>query len=481
MIEFLLNQEPVRVDDSQADLTVLEYLRNQRHLTGTKEGCASGDCGACTAVLGSIHGDTIEYRHFNSCITFLGAIHGKQLITVDHLKQKGKLHATQKAMVDHHGSQCGFCTPGFIMSLFALQKDGDSKWGETEQKHKIDEYLAGNLCRCTGYRPIIDAAKDVLSQDVGDQYDAAAADTAQTLTDIGSAVDNKNFFLPDSAEGLAEILSKNPGTRLLGGGTDLALEVTQQLRSLEKIAYVGNITELKQISEADGEIRIGSAVDLLELELHLGNRFPELVTLLHRFGSRQVRGQATIGGNIANASPIGDLPPVLIALNASLELQDVGGRRCIPVEDFFLDYRVTALASGEFIREIIIPVSDAGSNLKIYKISKRIEDDISAVCLACQIAVADGVIQSASMAFGGMAAIPKRAAECERCLAGKPFSAATLDAAQEALSRDFQPIDDVRASATYRLQVAKNLLQRLRLELSEPDALTQVASVNHGY
>ena len=480
MIQFLLNNEVVRIADERADMTVLEYLRERRQLWGTKEGCASGDCGACTVVLGVAGNGKMEYINCNSCIMFLGSLHGKQLITVEHLKNEESLHPVQQAMVDYHGSQCGFCTPGFVMSLFALYKNSDHDQSVAARKKATEEYMGGNLCRCTGYKPIIEAAVESTGELRQDQFTEMDSQTRQLLGAAETAENcgTDNYHLPNSCKELCEILNHQPGARLLGGGTDLALEVTQQLKAIENIIYLGNVSELRDVVKNTGHYEVGAAVSLNDFNNLIKDDYPELSGLLLRFGSRQIRNLGTVGGNIANASPIGDLPPVLIALDAELTLQSVTGKRSVKIEDYFVDYRQTVLQENEFVRSVQFPRADSDHQLKIYKISKRIDDDISAVCIAFCIQLDNDIVKSVRIACGGMAAIPKRARECENALTGNPLDTTTISAAQQALELDFQPIDDVRASAGYRMQVTRNLLTRLRIELTGPSVNTQVTG--HG-
>jgi len=478
MIQFLLNNTPVSYQMERPDLTVLDYLREYRYLRGTKEGCASGDCGACTAVLVEQGEHGLEYRNFNSCITFLGSLHGRQLITVEHLKHNDRLHPVQQAMVDQHGSQCGFCTPGFVMSLFSLYKT--SQTGRiTNHEENIKEYLSGNLCRCTGYFPIVRAAEQSLTDPEPDQFNHASAKISDILANISDQPDSEpaNFHAPTSVRELSRLKNDCPNARLLAGGTDLALEVTQQHRDLHEIIYLGRVPELRAFNRTETRIEIGATVTLDRLDIELGDDFPELRALLKRFGSRQIRNLGTVGGNIANASPIADITPVLIAMNATCVLESIEGQREMPLEAYFLGYRQTELKANEFIRCVHLPVPAENARLKICKISKRMDDDISAVCLAALIHMEDGITTGIRMTLGGMAAIPKRAIRCEAALLDQSLEPEVIEQAKLALVRDFQPITDVRASAAYRIEVAKNLLDRLRIELSENPPVTRIGQL----
>ncbi|KPC28359.1 Xanthine dehydrogenase [Pseudomonas syringae pv. cilantro] len=480
MIQFLLNQELKTERSLNPNMTVLTYLREQAHKPGTKEGCASGDCGACTVVVGELHSDAhgqqqLRYRSLNSCLTFVASLHGKQLISVEDLKHQGQLHSVQKAMVECHGSQCGFCTPGFVMSLFALQKN--SRDADAHQAH---EALAGNLCRCTGYRPILAAAEQSCSQRVPDQFDQRQAQTIERLRAItpeqtGELNDGeKHCLIPLTVADLADLYQANPQARLLAGGTDLALEVTQFHKPLPAMIYVGQIAEMKRVERFEDRLEIGAATPLTDCYAALKVEHPDFGELLQRFASLQIRNQGTLGGNIGNASPIGDSPPLLIALGAQIVLRKGATRRTLALEDYFIDYKVTARQESEFIEKIIVPTANPQQTFRAYKVSKRLDDDISAVCAAFCLTIEDGVIREARVAFGGMAAIPKRAAACERALLGEPWSNETVEQACAALSEDFTPLSDFRASKEYRLLSAQNLLRKYFIEVQQPAVATRV-------
>ncbi|MVW75605.1 xanthine dehydrogenase small subunit [Pseudomonas xionganensis] len=477
MIQFLLNRELRTEHALDPNVTVLQYLREHVGKTGTKEGCASGDCGACTVVVGELDGEKVRYRTLNSCLTFVASLHGKQLISVEDLKHEGKLHGVQQAMVDCHGSQCGFCTPGFIMSLFALQKNSNGY-----DKGQTLEALAGNLCRCTGYRPIIDAAEQACCQKQPDQFDAFEAETLAQLKAIAPRETaelnsgDKRCLLPLTVADLADLYAANPEARLLAGGTDLALEVTQFHRELPVMIYVGHIESMKRIEITDSSIEIGAAAALSDCYEALASEYPDFGELLHRFASLQIRNQGTLGGNIGNASPIGDAPPLLIALGAQIVLRKGNTSRSLPIEDYFLDYKVTARQEAEFIEKIIVPRQQAAQTFRAYKVSKRLDDDISAVCAAVNLQIEAGVVRDARIAFGGMAAIPKRASACEAVLSGGTFNQALIERACSALADDFTPLSDFRASKEYRLLTAQNLLRKFFLELNAPEVETRVTA-----
>ena len=477
-IQFLLNNEAVILDNVDPNMTVLQYLREVRLSSGTKEGCASGDCGACTVVLAELsanNANELTYKSINSCITFVGSLHGKQIISVEHLKQDKNLHHVQQAIVDNHASQCGFCTPGFVMSTFALHKTNDSPTREEAIKA-----LAGNLCRCTGYRSIIDAAMTPSSQMLDDSFAKNYSQTINQLTKIQKAENvellgsKKQYFAPKNVSELSRKILKKPQATLVAGGTDLALSVTQNLVSIEELVYLGDVFELNQIDEDENEMIIGSAVPYTQFSPVLEKEYPELGEMIERIGSKQIRNTGTLGGNIGNASPIGDMPPALIALGAEMTLQCGEQQRKVLVEDYFVGYKKTILAESEFIREIFIPKSKETQLLKLYKISKRFDDDISAVLAAIFIEIDSGKVKTIRIAFGGMAEIPKRAKNCELALLSKTFNQENITLAQQALSKDFKPMTDVRASEEYRMKVAQNLIQKCYLELTQKNIETRV-------
>lgn len=480
MIQFILNHTLVQFKEFRADTTLLDYLRLDANLKGSKEGCASGDCGACSVVIANLSKnqqgeDKLEYKTINSCIYLLGSLHGKQVITVDGLSNKlnaskdKHLHPVQQAMVEQHASQCGFCTPGFVMSIFAM-----SKQNRKYNREEIVKSLDGNLCRCTGYRPIIDAAQIVLNNDSmrkdSVDFEQQQLKVIEKLKAIKSDAKNKlyidkHFLIPQSITELSSLLEKNPNFKLLAGGTDLVLDITQRLKKQDEIIYLGYVKELSEIAVNDNEIMIGAAATYQESIEVLSKEYPELEKFLDRIGSLQIRNVATIGGNIANASPIGDMPPVLLALNAQLSLQKGTTIRQVSMDDFYTAYKQTVLQAGEFIRCIHIPRFQSNHYFNVYKISKRHADDISAVCAAFYLDVVKGKVLSARIALGGMAATVLRAKNTENIILNQLLNNKTLEKAKEAIIEDFDPLDDVRASRDYRLKVAQNILQKLFVDI----------------
>ncbi len=487
-IRFLLNDEEVSLADLNPNTTVLQYLRQQLGKVGTKEGCASGDCGACTVVLGEVSkglskellsADEIHYKAVNACIALLPSLHGKQLITVEDLQHKGQMHSVQQSMVDQHGSQCGFCTPGFVMSLFALNKNHELP----PTRQQTTEALGGNLCRCTGYRSIIDAA--MTAEKRPDQFDSRSAITIKRLqaiaddssdTTIELSGDGCRSFSPQSVSELAHLIETYPEARLVAGGTDLCLQITQSLDQFDTLISTLDVAELCQVERSEEGFTIGAAATYSQFAKPLSQQYPEWGAMIERLGSLQIRNLGTLGGNIANASPVGDMPPVLIAMGATLCLRKGERIRQLAIEDFFLDYKQTALEAGEFIQSIFIPSVSDRTHLKIYKVSKRFDDDISAVLAVIKLQLKDNIVSTIDIAFGGMAAIPKRAVKCEAALREQQWNEATIERAAAALSEDFTPLSDARASSQYRLQVAQNLLRRAYLEINNPDVVTQVVT-----
>ena len=477
-MQFMLNQTPITLQEYAPDTTLLEFLRTEVVQRGTKEGCASGDCGACTVVIAEPEGDQLRYRSINSCITYLGAVDGCQVITVEGLSSSSEaLHPAQQVMVDHHASQCGFCTPGFVMSLFAMMHQPL----KTPSQASIYEALGGNLCRCTGYRPIMDAAKALLLSELPDLFTDKEAEQLQRLkqwqkekapsTFTLTSTDSAFFASPKSIKSLIKLLDEHPDARIVAGSTDLALETTQQLSTLPKLIYTGHVAEMRVLEDHPDTLEIGAAVTYSEAETMLTKTFPALSHLLHRLGSLQVRNQGTLGGNIANASPIGDMPPVLLALDARLRIRNAQGVTEIPINEFFTGYRQTRLTTGSVIESIILPKLSDHSFFRIYKLSKRLDDDISAVCLALHLRLDGNRIIDARLGLGGMAAIPARAYQAESALIGKDFISDELHEAQMALSAEFSPLSDVRASAEYRMKSVQNLLLRATLERQSNQSL----------
>jgi len=438
-VTFLLNGETVQVE-ADATRTLLDWLREDRGLCGTKEGCNEGDCGACTVMVSDADGA----RALNACILFMPQLHGKVVRTVEGISAPdGSMHPVQEAMVTHHGSQCGFCTPGFIASMAV---------GHSTGRTDHDDVLAGNLCRCTGYAPIIRAAKA-----------AEAAPIAPWLEETLPAVEAQSYA-PESLDELATWYAANPNATLIAGATDVGLWVTKQLRDLPQVAFLNRCNELRNSTVGEDKITFGAAVTMTDVMAVLRDHHPSYAEMVRRYGSEQVRNAATIGGNIANGSPIGDNPPALITLGATLHLRHGDAARDVPLEDFFIAYGKQDRAAGELVTGVTLPKS--APDLRCYKISKRFDQDISAVCGCFNITVADGQVTAARIAFGGMAGTPHRAEAVEAALIGQPWTAETVAIAAEKFSDDYTPMSDMRASAAYRLEVAENLLHRYFAERS---------------
>ncbi len=464
-IAFLLNGRNVALTGIDPRTTALDWLRDTQGLTATKEGCNEGDCGACTVLVTDDQGT----RAVNACILFLPQLHGRALRTVEGIAgPDGTLHPVQQAMVDHHGSQCGFCTPGFIAQMAANHLNGDTD-------HETG--LSGNLCRCTGYAPILRAARAAAAAPVPDWMLADAAHGAQPfpgseLSSGGEVHAERGgrggqtaplaAHRPQTADELAELYAAHPDATLVAGATDVGLWVTKQNRALGRMIFLSGVSDLAQITETDDRITIGAGVTIARLIPLMDRLHPSFAAMLKRYGSPQVRAVATIGGNIANGSPIGDAPPALIALGATLHLRHGATCRDLPLEAFFLDYGRQDRRPGEFVEAVSIPRQP--DHLRVYKISKRFDQDISAVCGAFHIAVTDDRVTEARIAFGGMAGTPKRAAHVEAALIGQPWDGETLGRASAAFAQDFTPLSDMRATAAYRLTIAANLLRRYHAE-----------------
>ncbi|OWJ68437.1 xanthine dehydrogenase small subunit [Inquilinus limosus] len=477
-VRFLLGDELREIRTVDPTLTVLDWLRIEERRTGTKEGCAEGDCGACTVVVGRLDGDRVRYEPVNACIRFLATLDGCQLLTVEHLKAAdGALHPVQQAMVDCHGSQCGFCTPGFVMTLFALYRT-DPAPGEG----RIDDALAGNLCRCTGYAPIVAAGERMyqLGAPGADRFAAAETETVKRLQDLEDeetvAVGDgaRRFYAPATKSAFAALLLEHPDATIVSGATDVGLWVTKQQRVLPAVIYTGRVNDMRGIRETKDGFEIGAAVTYAEAIGPLGRAYPDLGELIRRIGAEQVRAVGTIGGNIANGSPIGDMPPALIAAGATLVLRRGDERRSLPLEEFFIAYGRQDRKPGEFVESIRLPKLWPGDRFRAYKITKRFDQDISAVCAAFRLRVEDGRVADIRIAYGGMAGTPKRAAATEAALLGQPWTEDVVRAALPLLQQDFTPLTDWRASAGYRAKVAANLLLKLHAETADPAAETRL-------
>jgi xanthine dehydrogenase small subunit len=476
-VTFVLNGAIQRVGDLSPTTTLLAYLRRDRRLTGTKEGCGEGDCGACTVMVTERRADGVVRYPLNACIVFLPMLEGRAVTTVEHLvAPDGRLHPVQQAIAAYHGSQCGFCTPGIVMSLTAAYA-GEPPPG----RQRIDDLLAGNLCRCTGYGPIVTAAQAMHGYPTPD-WMVERADREQDLIQAIAHEDTvlidrpgQRCYGPATLAELDRLLALHPDAVLVQGATDVGLWVTKQHRRLDSVILLGRVGALGLIETTADRIVIGASVTYGAAQALLARHFPDLGELIRRIGSVQVRAAGTIGGNIANGSPIGDMAPALTALGARLVLRRSGQRRSLPVEDFFLDYRKQDRAPGEIIERIEVPLPDGRSKLACYKVSKRFDQDISAVCGCFNLGRERGTVTTARIAFGGMAGVPKRARALEQALIGRPWNAATVEAAIPALAADFTPISDFRASADYRMRVAGNLVRRHLIETTMPGVATRLA------
>ena len=479
-IRFILNDRDITLDRVSASDTLLDFLRIDRRLMGTKEGCAEGDCGACTVMVGRLEHGVLRYIPVNACIRLTASLDGCHVVSVEYLSgENGKLHPVQQAMVDHHGSQCGFCTPGFVISMYALWMENPAPT-ETE----IESALQGNLCRCTGYEPIIKAAKAAtgmgspandaltLERDAMTEKLGALQDGRRVVVSSG----NSRCILPASVDDMADVLVETPDATIVAGATDVGLWVTKFLKDISPVVFLGHLDELREITVTNEAIRMGAGVSYTDSRAAMVADYPHLGPFWDRIAGWQIRSMGTIGGNVANGSPIGDTPPVLIALGATITLRKGAVRREMPIADFFVDYGKQDRAPGEFLESISVPRPTTGALHAAYKISKRRDEDISSVCAAFNITVKSGKITTACIAFGGMAATPKRAAHAEAALVGADWSEATLLNAAACLGDDFKPLTDWRASAEYRLQVSKNLFRRFWLEHQNDGAVVRLSA-----
>jgi len=463
-VKFIFENKLIELENPDPNQTLLNLIRDELKKTGTKEGCAEGGCGACTVVLGELENNKIKYKAVNACIYFTPNLHGKQLIVVENLVSKnGSYNPVQEAMAKYHASQCGFCTPGFVMSIFAMYKNKSNK-----NEENIKDAISGNLCRCTGYRPIIDAAKSLKKSKKSDEFDQSNSKIIRLLKKIDSKNiiinhKNKKYFAPKTINELKKIIQKNPNPNFLSGGTDLSLIVTKSRKEIKNIIYLNNIKDLNFIKIVNNEINIGATTPLIDVEKFILKYYPDFNNILRRYGSVQIRNVGTIGGNIATASPIGDTLPLLLSLNGRILIQAKKSNKEIYLKDFFIRYRKTKLKPGEFIKSIKIPIYK-NHKFKAYKISKRFDDDISSVCASFNFRIKNEKIEDAVIAYGGMSEIPKRATKCEKFLINSNFSKPIFEKAKNTLKQDFNPIDDMRASKKYRLEVAENLLLKFFLE-----------------
>ena len=466
-IRFVHCGQVVQVSHVAPTTTVLSWLREHAGCTGTKEGCNEGDCGACTVQVGSLvpgpAGPRVDFKPLNSCIQFLPTLDGKALRTVEDL---GGQHPAQQAMVECHGSQCGFCTPGFVMSLVACY-DQHQAAGTRPTRQALADDLSGNLCRCTGYRPILAAGLRMFDLDppvaVGDGATLAALQSLVADAPLYYAAGH-GFHAPSTLDELATLRAELPQARLLAGGTDVGLWVNKQFRDLGEVIYLGQVDELKAITVADGELRIAAGASLHAAWAALACHWPETLEMGLRFASLPIRHAGTLGGNIANGSPIGDGAPVLMALGARIVLRHGATQREFPLDDFYVGYMQNRLAPGEFVEALCLPLPKPDEVLRVYKLSKRYDSDISGLACGLMLQVDGDIVIDARFAFGGMAATVSRARRAEAAVRGQHWTEATLHAAMSALGQDFNPLTDLRASDAYRRTAAANLLKRFWLE-----------------
>ena len=466
IIKFVWGNKIHEIHNPDPNETILNYVRLKLKRTGTKEGCAEGGCGSCTVVLGELKKNNIIYKAINACIAFTPSLEGKILILVEDLVLKGELHPVQKAMVDFHGSQCGFCTPGFVMSLFAMYKNYSSY-----NYNVIKDSIQGNLCRCTGYRPIVDAAKSLIKKRKSDHFSRDKKNIVTLLKKIKQRsiainVNNKKYFAQKTINELKKIIKQNPNSKLLSGGTDVSLIVTKERKDLNSIIYMNSIDELNYIKKDKNYIEVGASTPLISFESFIKKYLPDFAQILKRYGSVQIRNVCTIAGNIATASPIGDTLPLLLSLDAQIVIKDKSKTKILPLNRFFINYRKTRLKKGQFIHSIRIPLL-LKNIFKAYKISKRIDDDISSVCASFNFEIKNNKIKKIKVAYGGMANVPKRAINCEKILINSFLSDNIINKAKKSLEKDFKPITDTRASQKYRMEIAKNLLEKCFLETQQ--------------
>jgi xanthine dehydrogenase small subunit len=463
-IRFIRRGEPVTLGNVPPDRTLLEVLREDLGATGTKEGCGEGDCGACTVVLAQAEGQGLRWRAINSCIRLAHSIDGLALWTVEDIAAAdGTPHPAQEAMVQCHGSQCGFCTPGFVMSLFGMYQNQCAR-GAAISREMAQADLSGNLCRCTGYRPILDAAQQMGTLPPVRVDEPHLLAQLQALGAGAAPTEGPAYLLPATLPELLALRSAHPQAQLVAGCTDAGLWVTKQHKRFDQVLDVTRVAELRRIEASPTGVAIGAAVTLADAFAALVAQRPQLQTFSERFAGLPVRNSGTLGGNVANGSPIGDSMPLLIALGAQVVLAGPGGERALALEDFYSGYRQTVLAPGEVLARILVPAPAEGEFMRVYKISKRFDDDISAVCLAVNLRLQGGRVQAARIGAGGVAATPARARATEALLQGQPWTEAGARAASDSLRAEFAPISDMRASAAYRRQVLGNLMRRFWLE-----------------